>query len=65
MATQEQADALRAAIASGARTVTVGATSVTYRSVDEMERVLAGIEARLPGAQRVERVFRPVTSTGL
>ena len=59
--------ALRKAIATGAKTVQVGSTSITYRSLDEMERALAYAEAQVANATvpRVERVFHPVTSSGL
>lgn len=64
---QQEIDALRKAIATGAKTVQVGSTSVTYRSLDEMERALAYAEAQVDSAAavRVERVFHPVTSSGL
>lgn len=62
---EEQAAALRAAIATGARQVQVGGTNITYRSLSEMQQALEFIEGRIPGHQQVERVFHPVTSSGL
>ncbi len=43
--TQVQIDALKAAIASGVLTVRHGDTMTTYRSLDEMQRVLAMMQS--------------------
>jgi transcriptional/translational regulatory protein YebC/TACO1 len=49
--TQDDADALKAAIASGARDVTYSDGSrIVYRSLAEMREVLAMIEAEVAGA---------------
>ena len=63
----EKIQALREAIATGAKSIQVGSTLITYRSMDEMERALAFAEsqAETQSSGSVERVFRPVTSSGL
>lgn len=45
--TLEQYDALTDAYALGATTVTYGDKTVTYRSLDDMNRIIALMEARL------------------
>lgn len=45
--TQTQIDALRAAIASGKRTVTYGDKSVTYQSLEEMIALLRLMESEV------------------
>lgn len=48
---QQDVDALKAAIASGARDVQYSDNSrITYRSLDEMREILAGMEAEVAGA---------------
>lgn len=53
--------ALRAAIRTGARKVTYGyghgRREVEYRSLDEMQRVLTGMEDEAAGRQRVRTTF--------
>lgn len=51
--TNEQLAALQEAFASGVRTVTHGANSVTYNSMDEMARAIAHIERQLAGRSKV------------
>ena len=65
--TAAEVAALRRAIATGARTVQVGATSITYRSLEEMHQALAFAEASagMASSGQVERVIHPVTSSGL
>jgi hypothetical protein len=43
--TQAQIDALKTAIAMGQRSVRHGETSVEYRSIEEMQQVLAMMQA--------------------
>ncbi|WYK04464.1 hypothetical protein DWF04_015770 [Cereibacter sphaeroides f. sp. denitrificans] len=63
--TQEQVDALRAAIATGALEVQQGQERVRYRSLAEMERVLATAEASLAGASaRRPTHFNPTFCRG-
>lgn len=47
--TQTQIDAMRVAIASGVLTVRHGETLTQYRSLAEMERILASMEAEVAG----------------
>lgn len=64
--TIEQRDALKAAIASGVTTVSHGGNTVTYRSVDEMIRVLGVMERELtPVSQRRGRLTYPQFQKGL
>lgn len=51
--TQAQVDALRVAIATGALEVQNGQERVKYRSLAEMQRVLAEAEASLAGVARM------------
>lgn len=57
--TQEQVDALRAAIATGALEVQQGQERVRYRSLAEMERVLATAEASGWGERAAADAFQP------
>lgn len=52
---QSQIDAIKAAIASGVLTVRHGETLTTYRSVAEMMRVLAAMQAEVDAASRPRR----------
>lgn len=45
--TQEQLDSLKEAVTSGARTVQYGDKTVTYRSLDEMIRIMDLMETEL------------------
>lgn len=45
--TQAQLDALRSAVASGARRVKMNGEEVEYRSLAEMQRLIGAIEANL------------------
>jgi len=49
---QSQIDALKTAIATGVLTVKHGETLTTYRSMDEMLRLLAVMEAEVNGRSR-------------
>lgn len=53
--TQAQIDALKVAMASGVLTVRHGDTSTTFRSISEMQKVLAQMEADLAGTTRPRR----------
>ncbi len=53
--TQTQIDALKAAIASGVLIVRHGDTWTTYRSLNEMMRVLASMEAEANAGSRPRR----------
>lgn len=56
--THEQYAALKAAIATGAYSVNYGDKHVTYRSMDEMQRLLAMMESELfPERQMRRRYF--------
>jgi len=59
--TQSQVDALKTAIASGVLIVRHGETQTTYRSLDEMQRVLAMMESEVAGA-RTRRTVATFTS---
>lgn len=61
--TQEDADKLRRAIASGALTVRYQDRTVTYRSLAEMRETLGMIEEELSG-QRKARRFKVGTTKG-
>lgn len=50
--TQEQADALRAAIAKGVTSFEIAGRKVTYRSLDEMNQILGAMEADLATGTR-------------
>lgn len=64
--TQEDADALRRAIANGARRVQVNGEMVEYRSLAEMRQALAMIEADLAGGPVPGfRTVYPKTGRGL
>jgi len=53
--TVEQYQALAAAVAQGATTVKYGDKEVTYRSLDEMIRLMGMMEAQLGAKVRPER----------
>lgn len=57
--TQSQLDALKAAYASGTTRVTYEGKTIEYRSLAEMEKVMAKIEAEVVGVEktRVRRVL--------
>jgi len=58
--TQADIDALNEAIASGERQVTLGGQSITYRSVDDLIKARADLEAQLAkqsGKTRPRRVY--------
>lgn len=64
--TQADADTLRRAIASGARTLKLNGEEVTYGSLAELRAALAMVEADLAGvSQSALRVTYPKTSRGL
>ncbi|WP_146285471.1 phage head-tail joining protein [Gemmobacter aquaticus] len=64
--TQAQVDALRAAIATGALEVQNGQERVKYRSLEEMQRVLAMAEASMAGAASARPThFHPTFDRGL
>ena len=64
--TQTDADTLRRAIASGARTLKLNGEEVTYGSLAELRAALAMVEAELTGvSQNAVRVIYPRTSRGL
>lgn len=64
--TQTDADTLRRAIASGARTLKLNGEEVTYGSLAELRAALAMVEAELTGmSQSAVRVIYPRTSRGL
>ncbi|MEC8629886.1 MAG: hypothetical protein VXY73_07330 [Pseudomonadota bacterium] len=64
--TQEDLDALDVAIASGARVVQKGDEKVEYRSLSEMERTRARVQAELSGGGLHPKVrqMTPRTSRG-
>ena len=63
--TEDQARALREALASGVLTVSYDGKSVTYRSVDEIKTALTEIEnARARDAGRQVRQIRIVGNKG-
>lgn len=63
--TQTQLEALREAVASGVRTVTVDGKTVTYSSTGEMLRIIAIMERSLtPAASRVTS-FNPIFDKGV
>jgi hypothetical protein len=51
--TQEEIDALKAALRSGVRTVQQGPNAVTYASAAEMRATLREMEAELRGRRKV------------
>ena len=64
--TQDDADELRRAVASGALTVTRGSEMVTYRNLAEMRSALRMIEDELGGSTKRRLVATyPTTSRGL
>ena len=66
MFTQEQRDELAAAIAKGARRLRMGAMEVEFRSLAEMEGLLARMDDSLSGGTRGSfGVTYPVTRRGL
>ena len=56
--TQQQLDALNAAIATGAKQVTIDGQTITYRSLGEMQQVARRLEAKINGYNR-----RPLTGS--
>lgn len=63
--TQAQLDSLRAAVATGVRTIKVDGKEVTYSSTGEMLRLIAVIEGALtPAASRVT-YYNPRYDRGL
>ena len=61
MVTQADIDTLNAAIASGARSVTIGGQTITYNTTDSLIRarndMLAELERQNPEAKRVRKVY--------
>ncbi len=53
--TQSQLDALRDAYARGVLSVSHAGKTVTYRSLDDMERIIVTIERALAGSSRPKR----------
>lgn len=62
--TQSDIDKLKEAIASGAQSVSYRDRTVTYRSLSEMERVLAKMEGSVGNKKKVKRV-NPQFDSGL
>lgn len=63
--TQDQVDSLRAAIAKGVTSVrNANGESVEFRSLDEMQRLLATMEGSVSGAARVTHV-NPIFERGV
>jgi hypothetical protein len=50
--TQSDIDTLKAAIASGVRSVTFADRTVTYNSIDEMLKALSTMQAEVQGSSR-------------
>lgn len=63
--TSDDLDAIKTALAKGERTVTFADRSITYRSVDELLRVKAEIEAELAAAASRPRQFLGYSTKGL
>ena len=63
--TEEERDALREAIATGALVVKYEDQTVTYRSLSEMRALLREMEESITGKPSGVRVRYPRTSTGL
>lgn len=61
--TQNDIDALKAAIAKGVRDVSYGQNRVSYRDLDEMRETLRMMQAEVSGRSRV-RVIKTYTSRG-
>ncbi len=60
--TIEQYEALKAAIATGTQSVSYGDKTVSYRSMDDMEKILRRMEAdlfpeRVPDARHYETCY--------
>lgn len=55
---QEDLDALKAAIASGVRTVTSGDTTTTYQNLDQMLKVAALMEQEIAAAAASKTTYR-------
>lgn len=69
--TEEQLQALRDALAKGERRVTFADKTVEYRSVEELEKAIAAVEAALHAeavaagfAARAQRQIRVTTGKG-
>ncbi len=62
--TQEKLDVLKDAYASGVLTITVEGRSETFRSLTEMERVIAAGEKALNPTNRRRRTYRLSSSKG-
>ncbi len=62
--TQAQLDALKDAYASGHVHVQFADRAVTYRSLDEMERAIARIQAELSGETNIVRQIKIRPSQG-
>lgn len=63
--TTAQRDALKAAIAQGALTVEYDGKRITYRSLDEMERVLRLMDAEIGDVAAPRRQIRVTSRKGL
>ena len=63
--TQTQLDALRNAVASGVRTVTVDGKTVTYASTGEMLRLIAIMERSLTAPADRVTYYNPVFDKGV
>jgi mitochondrial fission protein ELM1 len=61
--TADQLAALEAAIAKGVTKLRMGEEEVTYRSLDEMERIASKVRAGLEGKSR-RSIVHPSTKTG-
>ncbi len=55
--TEEDANALRAAMATGAKSVRIKGEETVFRTLDEMERLLALIECDLRPSKRTRRTL--------
>ena len=64
--TEAQRDALKAALASGVRTVTYDGTTTTYRDLDEVRSILGEINAELSVAagKKTTRQIRVIGKRG-
>ncbi len=62
--TQQQLDALKGAYASGVLSVTFEGRSMTFRNLNDMERVIAAGEKAMNPTSRRRRTYRLSSSKG-
>lgn len=62
--TQQQLDAIKTAYASGVLTCTFEGRGMTFRSLNDMERVIAAGEKALNPTERRRRTYRLSSSKG-